>query len=89
LLTRAQSGLTFLAIVPSATLLFVYARLIEESKRPYFLASAWTGAAGAFASFVLLWPIQPPYEEISMFLGSTITATLMFLFMSLSGFKPK
>jgi len=88
-LSLAQSGISFLAIVPSSALLFVFARLVEETRRPYFLAAAWVGAAGTLLFFILLKPICAPYEPISMFFGGTATALLMFALMNLSGFRPK
>lgn len=88
-LSLAQSGITFLAIVPCSVLLFVFARLVEETRRSYFLAAAWLGAVGSTAAFILLEPIPAPYEPIAMFFGATVTALLMFAFMNLSGFRPK
>ncbi len=88
-LSLALSGIPFLAIVPSSALLFVFARHVDEKRRPYFLAAAWIGAIGALTSFVLLKPICGPYEPISMWFGSTVTALLMFACMTLSGFRPK
>jgi hypothetical protein len=88
-LSLAQSGITFLAIVPCSVLLFVFARLVEETRRSYFLAAAWLGAIGSTSAFILLKPIPDPYEPIAIFFGATVTALLMFAFMNLSGFRPK
>lgn len=88
-LTLAQSGIAFLAIVPSSALLFVFARLVEEKRRPYLLAAAWVGVIGTLIFFILLKPIEDPYEPIAMYFGGTITALLMFALMTLSGFRPK
>lgn len=88
-LSLAQSGIPFLAIVPSSALLFVFARLVEETRRPYFIAAAWVGAVGTLLFFILLKPICAPYEPISMFFGGTATVLLMFALMNLSGFRPK
>lgn len=88
-LSLALAGSPFLAIVPSSALLFVYARLVDEPRRPFFLAAAWTGAIGTFVWFLLLRPIKEPYEPISMLFGGTVTVLLMFALMNLSGFKPR
>ena len=88
-LSLAHSGITYVAIVTCSVLLFVFAPLIEETRRSYFLAAEWVGAVGAFAFFILLKPISDPYEPISIFFGSTVTAVLMFALMNLSGFRPK
>lgn len=88
-LSLALSGLPFLAIVPSSALLFVFARHVDESRRPLFLAAAWIGAIGALTSFILLKWICEPYEPISMWFGGTVTALLMLASMNLSGFRPR
>lgn len=88
-LSLAMSGVPFLAIVPSSALLFVFARHVDQTRRPYFLAAAWVGAIGTLLFFILLKWICVPYEPLSMWFGSTITALLMFACMSLSGFRPK
>ncbi len=88
-LSLAQSGVPFLVIVPSSALLFVIARLVEDSRRPYLLAAAWVGAIGTLASFLLLSPIPDDYEAVSMYLGSTVSGLLMFALMNLSGFRAK
>ena len=70
-------------------MLFILARLVEETRRPYMLAAAWVGAIGTLAFFLLLKTIADPYEPISMFFGGTATAMLMFTLLNLSGFRPK
>jgi hypothetical protein len=84
-----MSGVPFLAIAPSSALLFVFARHVDQARRIYFLAAAWIGAIGTLVFFILLKWISIPYEPLSMWFGSTITALLMFACMSLSGFRPK
>ncbi len=88
-LSLPQSGITFLAIVPCSALLFVFSPLVEKNRRVYFLGAAWAGAIGSLVSFLLLAPISEPFESISMFFGSTLTALFMFAFMNLSGFRPR
>lgn len=83
------AGISFVAIVPCSAMLFVFARLVDASHKPFFLAAAWAGAIGALGSFLLLRPIDPPYEELSMLLGSTTTILVMLVFLSLSGFRPR
>lgn len=88
-LSLAMSGVPFLAIAPSSALLFVFARHVDQARRPYFLAAAWGGAIGTLLFFILLKWIPLLYEPISMWFGSTVTALLMFACMSLSGFRPR
>lgn len=88
-LSLAVSGVTFLAIVPASALLFVFARQVEATRRPFFLAAAWTGAIGTLFWFILLKEIDLAYEPVSMWFGGTSTALLMFALMNLSGFRPK
>lgn len=88
-LSLAHSGIPFLAIVPGSALLFVFARLIDKTRRPFFVSAAWVGAAGTLLFFILLKDIPEPYEAISMFFGGTVTALLMFALMNISGFRPK
>lgn len=87
LLSLDQSGIAFVLIVPCSALLFVFARLVDPVRKPWFLAAAWAGTVGALGSFLLLQPIEPPYEEIAMALGSSVTILLMLVFMGLSGFR--
>jgi TIR domain len=84
-----QSGITFVAIMSSSVLLLISARLIDTSKRGYIYASGLIGGFGTLISFILLKPLATSQEAISMFFGSTVIATAMFVFMNLSGFKPK
>jgi hypothetical protein len=85
----SEAGISFVAIVPSSAMLFVFARLVETRHKPFFLAAAWVGTIGAMGSFLLLWPIDPPYEELSMILGSSATIVVMLVCLSLSGFRPR
>jgi hypothetical protein len=84
-----QSGITFLAVGPCSVLLFVFARLVDEARRLYFLGAAWVGTVGTLTSFLLLKPICNAYEPVFMFFGSTVTALLMLALMNVSGFRPR
>jgi hypothetical protein len=84
-----QAGISFVAIVPCSAMLFVFARLVDARHKPYFLAAAWAGTVGAMGSFLLLLPIDPPYEELAMVLGSSATILVMLVCLSLSGFRPR
>ncbi len=84
------SGITFVVISFSAALLFTFAKSIDASRRKYFYASGYVGAFGTLLFFILLKFIQEESDEsITMFFGSTVTATAMFVLMNLSGFKAK
>lgn len=83
-----QSGITFVVIVGCAMLLFLYAPLVDASRRRMVYLSGWVGLIGTLISFLSLKPLQE-WETIGMFLGSTITATAVLVLMNLSGFKAK
>ncbi len=89
LLELSLSGLTHIVIVASAALLFVYARLIDRSRRGYAYAAAWSGALGSLLAFLVLHDICKQNEPIAMFFISTVTACLMLALMCLSGFRAK
>ena len=89
LLKLWQAGLTFLAIIPACGLLFYFARDIEKVKRRFFYAAARVGAIGMFIAYLLFRPVCEEYEPLVLFFLSTIIATLMFVLMCWSGFRPK
>jgi len=84
-----QSGIIFLVVVPASVLLFVYGRIVDASKRRYFLAAAWVGALGAFTTFVLYYFIVEAYEAIAIFGMASIVAPLMLALLCLSEFRAK
>jgi len=84
-----QSGITFVAIMSSSVLLLGSVRLVDASKRSYVYTSGLIGGFGTLICFILLKPLDSFQEPIAMFFGSTMIATAMFVFMNLSGFKPK
>ena len=84
-----QSGITFVAIMASSVLLLGSARLIDVSKRGFVYTSGMIGGLGTLVCFILLKPLDTLAEPIASFFGSTIIATAMLVFMTLSGFKPK
>lgn len=83
-----ESGVTFVVLIGSAMLLFLYAHLVDPSQRRWVYLSGWVGLLGTFACFLLLKPLQE-WETIGMFLGSTLTAAAMLVLMNLAGFKAR
>lgn len=86
--TRAPQRRVFISYRRDDTR-WVAGRLVDARHKPYFLAAAWAGTVGAMGSFLLLLPIDPPYEELSMMLGSSATILVMLVCLSLSGFRPR
>ena len=84
-----QSGIIFLVVVPASALLFVYRRIVDASRRRYFLAAAWIGALGAFTAFVLYYFIAEAYEAIAIFGMASIVAPSMLALLCLSGYRAK
>ena len=91
-----QSGLTPVAILASSIGLFIFAPLVDTSKRRFIYASGLLGAVGSLICFLGLLLInsvdqaeETRLESIAMFLGSTVVATGMLALMNLSGFRPK
>lgn len=85
-----QSGVSFVVIMGVAILLLVFARLVDESRRIYFYASGVSGLLGTLICFIWLVQLKElAHEPIMAFFGSTVTISLMFAFMCLSGFKPR
>lgn len=89
LIGKGPSGLVFLFMVPASGLLFVLAPHVDPVRRRFFYAAAWTGALGSFTAFMLFLPVCSEYENIVNFYLGVLFATLMLVFMSLSGFKAK
>lgn len=84
-----QSGIPFVVIIASALLLSTITNLIDGQRRNYIYASITSGAVGSFIFFVLLLFLNDAQEPMVTFFGSIMVGTLMFLFMNMSGFKPK
>ena len=84
-----QSGITFVVIVGSSMLLLVCAHLIDASKRWYVYAAGLLGLLGSGACFIWLAFLNDATEPITMFFGSSVTATAVLIVMNLSGFKAK
>lgn len=89
LLELWQSGVSFVVIVAVSVLLLVFASMVDGSRRIYFYASGLAGLSGTLLCFILLAWVDNAQEPIMGFLGSTVIASLMFVFMCLSGFKAK
>ena len=89
LIGKGLSGLVFLIMVPASVLLFVLAPHVDPARRRFFHAAAWTGAVGSFATFMLFLPVCSEYETIVNFYLGVLFATLMLVFMSLSGFRAR
>ena len=83
------SAIPMIAIPCCSALLFVFAKQIDHTQRRWFLAAAWAGALGTIMAFIALWPVPEPYESLAMLLAATIIILAMFVFMCLSGFRPK
>ena len=88
-LSLAQAGISFVVIAWCSVALFVHARAVSESKRRFFYAAAWTGGIGSLLFFVLIKPVDDAFEPLLLYFGSTIIASVMFAFISLSGFRPR
>ena len=91
-----HTALSFLFIVPSSALLFVFARDVDDAKQLYFYASAYVGALGAAISYILYWYIDDPVvtiaeakEGIVIYFSGVIIAATMLALANLSGFKSK
>jgi TIR domain len=84
-----QSGVTFVVIVGSVMLLFMYAHLVDAAKKRFFYISGFAGVLGTLFCFVKLIELPNELETIYMFLGSTVTATAVLALMNFSGFKAR
>ena len=84
-----QSGISFTVVALSTLALTSIKNLISEDRRPYILASIWTGAGGCILFFILLAFVDGVSEPMVTYLGSTVTIAVMFAFLVMSGFKAK
>jgi hypothetical protein len=89
LLKLWQSGVPFVVIVSSTILLSTIINLIDEERKKYIHAAIGVGAVGSLLSFILLLPLTEAQEPIILFSCSILVGTLMFAFMTMSGFKAK
>lgn len=83
------SAVPYIVIACCSALLFVFARLVEHTRRPWFLAAAWVGAIGCISAFIALAPVPVPYESLAMLLAALVIILSMLALMCLSGFRPK
>ena len=83
------TAIPFITIPCCSALLFVFARQIEQTQRKWFLAAAWVGALGSIMAFIALWPVPVPYEPLAMLLAATMIILAMFVFLCLSGYRPR
>ncbi|MHC4954836.1 MAG: toll/interleukin-1 receptor domain-containing protein [Planctomycetota bacterium] len=84
-----QSGVSFVAIIASSINLLVFAQYADPSKRHLIQWGGMVGLIGSFLFYCLILPLDDAAEPIVMFFGSTVLATIVLVFMNLSGFKPK
>jgi len=89
LLQPWHAGISFTAAALSTLGLMSIKDLIATDKRPYIMASIWTGTIGCLSFFVLLVLLASDTEPIVMYFGSTMVISIMFALMVMSGFKVK
>ncbi len=89
LLQLWQPGVPFVVIIAGSLLLSSIVNLVDDERRVYIQASIAVGALGSLVFFVSLLFLKESQEAIIMFFGATLTGTLMFAFMNMSGFKSK
>lgn len=83
-----ETSITWLAIIASAIMLLLREPLVDRSRRIHIRIAGYVGLTGALIFFALILPVEPEAAETMIsYLGSTMTATAMLMFMVLSGFK--
>jgi len=93
LISLAKASAPFYVIISSLIILSLILRLVASEKRKYIIYSLITGVIGTsffFFGFVAMretWNLMQ--ESMFVFLGSVIVSILMYVFLGLSGFKPK
>lgn len=83
------AAVPFIAIPCCSALLFVFAKLVDKSRRSWFLAAGWVGALGTIIAFIALSPVDEPYESLAMLFAAVVIILTMFVLMGLSGFRPR
>jgi hypothetical protein len=89
LLQLWQPGVPFVVIIAGSLLLSSIINLVDDERRRYLRASIAVGALGSLIFFVSLLFLPESLEPMIMFFGATLTGTLMFALMNMSGFKSK
>jgi hypothetical protein len=89
LLQLWQSGVPFVMIIAATLLLSSIINLVDDDRKKFLYASMAAGAIGSLLFFTSLLFLEEAQETMVMFFGSLLTGTLMFAFMSMSGFKAK
>lgn len=91
LISLAQSGLAFVAIVGVCTTLLVYVRLVDPAQRRWVYAAVVAGLAGTLAFFLLFGWLGRNDERVPLLMtvGSTLTAALVMALAGTSGFKAR
>ena len=93
LISLPLASAPFYVIVSSLIVLSLILRLVDSDKRKYIIYSLVTGVIGTsffFFGFIAkreVWTLMQ--ETMFVFFGSILVSMIMFLFLGLSGFKPK
>lgn len=85
------SGVNYIVVVGSSTLLLLVARLFDPARRRWAYAAAAVGLVGSLVGFVMVYrPFETDLTEaMGSFFGSTVTAVAMLALMNLTGFKAR
>lgn len=89
LLQLWQPAVPFVVIIAASLLLSSIVNLMDDERKRYIQAAIAVGALGSLVFFISLLFLSETSEAMIMFLGATLTGTLMFALMNMSGFKSK
>ena len=93
LISRPVAAIPFYVIICALIVLSLILRLIAKEKRKYIIYSIITGVLGSAFFFFGFVSIRESHtlmaESMFIFFGSVLVATVMLVFLGLSGFKPK
>jgi hypothetical protein len=89
LLQLWQSAVPFVVVIAGSLLLSSIVNLMDDERRRHIQAGIAVGALGSFFFFISLLFFPESHEPMILFFGAMLTGTLMFAFMSMSGFKSK
>ena len=93
LISKPAASIPFYAVIISLIILSLILSLVAKEKQKYIVYSLFTGVIGtAFFFFGFLFfrsDFTLMQESMFVYFGSVLVTTIMFIFLGLSGFKPK
>ncbi len=88
-ISKAQSGIPFIAIAASVLVLLNIVGLVARERKRYIYYSVAAGTFGALFFFSIQIFLGSMEEPVVIFFGAVLVVTMMYAFMNMSGFKTK